>query len=249
MSDALDAYIYCLTSLLPIQQRKEGKKVEYFTRTTMELLKSLEKETYITWGEGESPTTYCHGVECISLKNNPCIKSCYSLSWDKKRNYDDRDYLELTNDSFVKYVKSVVGERKKQKTIYNLECGDFYYYITSDGIVTKTTWRNSGHDFKCLSIGNIYLTQEDAEKALDKLKATAKVKKRIAELNDGWMPDWNNNDDKWYIYYQYEDSKLDFDWYISPKVIDSSLYLKFGRLAERLIEEMPNELKTMLEVE
>ena len=70
-----------------------------------------------------------------------------------------------------------------EKSIYNLEVEDKYYYIHEHGYVDYDLyeWEND-FEFQCrLEVWNVFLTKEDAEKELEKRKALARIKKRIWE--------------------------------------------------------------------
>lgn len=116
--------------------------------------------------------------------------------------------------------------------------GNIYAHIYAGGYIdtgiSKTT--------------QVYRTREQAEKALAKQQATIRVKKRIAELNDGWKPDWEDEDQcKYELYWDFAARKAAISCVSTAKMIDNTLYLKSIGLAEQLINEMRDDLKLMLE--
>lgn len=76
-----------------------------------------------------------------------------------------------------------------------------YYYITSCGEITHRgyrLWENESiHDKKRKEIGNYFETEEEAEKAVEKLKAWKRLK-------DSGI--------------SFEDKVIDGRWYLGPKV-------------------------------
>lgn len=53
--------------------------------------------------------------------------------------------------------------KPKQKTIWELEVGDVYSYIDSDGTIVPSVWKNDIYDKNRRAAGNCFLTKEDAE--------------------------------------------------------------------------------------
>ena len=90
---------------------------------------------------------------------------------------------------------------KMPKTVYDLKDGDRYCYITADGELRFVSWQNDESDKNKLYIGNIFLTEEDAEFAVEHLKVAAELKKYAKEFSDGEWKD--NKTQKYYIVYRY----------------------------------------------
>lgn len=81
-------------------------------------------------------------------------------------------------------------EKPKPKSVWDLKNGDVYYFLTSYGYVMKTVWVDTDADNEKLSIGNAFLTEEDAEFARERLKVIAELKKYAKEFSD---EEWNNH--------------------------------------------------------
>ena len=186
------------------------------------------------------------------LMGNPKFTVLYEEEEDHGR-LSFTDWIEQGKYEFISQEEMLEKIKKlyppKLKSIYALEKYDQYYTINLVGGIYIYTWVNDEIDDTRLHTGNVYLTKQDAQKALTKLKATALVKKRIAELNEGWVPDWEDDDEyAYFIVYNSFWLKLDIDFNSIFKTLDNSLYLKSSKLVQQLIDEMPNELKLMLEV-
>ena len=92
-------------------------------------------------------------------------------------------------------------EKPKPKSVWDLKNGDVYYFLTSYGYVMKTVWVDTDADNEKLSIGNAFLTEEDAEFARERLKVIAELKKYAKEFSDGEWKD--NKTQKYYIVNRY----------------------------------------------
>lgn len=101
------------------------------------------------------------------------------------------------NELMEKYGEYEVKEgfmdllEKPTKSVWDLKNGDVYYFLTSYGYVMKTVWVNTGADNEKLSIGNAFLTEEDAEFARERLKVIAELKKYAKDFSD---EEWANED-------------------------------------------------------
>lgn len=90
-----------------------------------------------------------------------------------------------------------------------------YWYISSDSIVNHMMEMNDDQDDGSYEIGNYFRTKEEAEKAVEKIKIYMQLKDLALRLNKGEKIDWTNDDQaKYYIYYDHETMKLDYsqDW-------------------------------------
>ena len=111
------------------------------------------------------------------------------------------ELMEKYGDYEVKDGFMDLLEKPKPNSVWDLKNGDVYYFLTAYGYVMKTVWVNTNTDNEKLSIGNAFLTEEDAEFAKERLKVIAELKKYAKEFSDG---EWKDNKiQKYYIIYQY----------------------------------------------
>ena len=155
------------------------------------------------------------------------------------------NFITITPEHMLEKLKELFPI--KPKSIYDLENGGNYYYINFYGKV------ESGDDWEyvcddLLEIGNIFTSLDSAYDKLDKIKATEKVKKRIYELNDGWKPNWNDDDECKYNICSYDNKTITYEMVYETKRLDNCFYLKSQELVIQLINELEKELKIMLEI-
>ena len=79
-------------------------------------------------------------------------------------------------------------EEIRESTRWKPETLQNYYCVTSDGSVAKDDWRNWDLDNGRFEIGNCFQTKEEAEKAVEKLKAWKRLKD-----SDLKFKDWNKS--------------------------------------------------------
>lgn len=158
------------------------------------------------------------------------------------------NFTTITPEHMLEKIKELFPI--KPKSIYELKDGDNYYYINSYGKVKGGyEWESESSCDDLLEIGNIFTSLDSAYDKLDKIKATEKVKKRIYELNDGWTPNWNDDDECKYNICSYDNETITYNIVYYTKILDNCFYLKSYELVMQLINELEKELKIMLEVE
>ena len=94
--------------------------------------------------------------------------------------------------------------------------GEKYEYINSDGEITWLIWNNFSMDRRRKAIGNVFRPGE-AQKALDKLKAWARINDYIdangLRFDESTGLDWGNNEQqKWFWRYGYDEKQLVKVW-------------------------------------
>ena len=149
------------------------------------------------------------------------------------------ELMEKYGDYEVKEDFIELLEKPKPKTVWDLKNGDVYYFLTSYGYVMKTVWVNTDADNEKLSIGNAFLTEEDAEFARERLKVIAELKKYAKEFSD---EDWARNTcvQKYYIYYDWSTGKL-FANYNYEVSCGNQLLFESGEKAQEAIAAVGEE--------
>lgn len=92
----------------------------------------------------------------------------------------------------AKYGDYLVDEDKlkellvepKPKTVYDLKKGDGYFYLFNTGTIENAVWSCHQIDYDRLLVGNVFLTEEDAKFAYERLWVIAELKKYAKEFSD-----------------------------------------------------------------
>ena len=127
----------------------------------------------------------------------------------RRTNIKLSEYIEKYGDCEVtdEIDKCIV---KAPKTVYDLKCGDRYFFLTASGIVPEGTWSDDDSDFDRRRIGNMFLTKEEAKFAKERLKVIAELKKYAKEFSDEeWM---NQSIEKHYIIFDYENHVIEIGY-------------------------------------
>ena len=84
-----------------------------------------------------------------------------------------------------------------------------YYYIYSDGYINSDYCGNDGTDINRYVIGNMFKTEEEAQKTIKKIKIYTRLKELALSLNEGEEVDWNDDaQPKWCIKRTIDDDRL-----------------------------------------
>ena len=148
-----------------------------------------------------------------------------------------KELVEQYADYEVKEGFMDLLEKPKPKSVWDLKNGDVYYFLTSYGYVMKTVWVDTDADNEKLSIGNAFLTEEDAEFARERLKVITELKKYAKEFSDG---EWKDNKiQKYYIVCRYSGDYIRSILTYTSK--DSVLYFESPEKIQEAIDAVGEE--------
>lgn len=128
------------------------------------------------------------------------------LATNKANKYIKRGVLVLCAEKYKGYE---VDEEKlkefltppKPKTVWDLKYGDRYYYISPNGNVWGNKWDDCTLDSGRRSIGNCFLTYEEAKFEVERRKVEAILLKYGGRR-------FKNSERNYYLYYDHEDNLI-----------------------------------------
>ena len=148
------------------------------------------------------------------------------------------------NEIQAKFGEYLVDEDKlkellvkpKPKTVWDLEKGDTYYFIETNGGVYSCYWLPDKNDLCRIEFGNVFLTKEEAEFELERRKCEAimlKYGRRTFKYGDGnYLLRFNDINKK------VEKVEIDF-WSIYQ--YQGSIYFDTKELVQKAIDEIGEE--------
>lgn len=145
------------------------------------------------------------------------------------------------NEIQAKYGEYFVDEDKlkellvkpEPKTVWDLEKGDTYYFIETNGGVYSCNWLVDENDLCRREFGNVFLTEEEAEFELERRKCEAimlKYGRRTFKPRDNNYLIRFDNDDK--------QAFVDF-WRLNQ--FQGSIYFDTEELAQKAVDEIGEE--------
>lgn len=110
-----------------------------------------------------------------------------------------QEYINKNGDREIKDVGTLdsILEPEKPKTVWDLEIGDVYFWLTDRGSVNETEWDNGIVAVGNRYMGNVFLAEDECK--LERDRRLFLIDARREAEKDGWKPDWKDDkQDKWY---------------------------------------------------
>lgn len=153
------------------------------------------------------------------------------------------DRIEQLTQQIQKLEKELAVEKRKAEVLYLIQKTEDCFILSSDGCIAKGAWEGFPYDKNLYAQGNVFNTQEEAEKERDRRILLTRFRQFRDKCNGDWKPDLNST--KYYIY-------LDCD-YLMLNIFSSLIrdafnlfgYFKNKEDAERAIELFGDEIKRL----
>ena len=154
--------------------------------------------------------------------------------------------IEASKAVTEKLQKELDIEKRKNEIAYLIQKTKNYYGLTSDGCIYSSYWDNSHFERNLYAQGNVFLTQEEAEKELNRRILLTRFKQFRDKCNGDWKPDRDNVlQDKFHISYSYKLRRLDV--FSECRTTKFSLFGYFKNQADcfRAISLLGDEIKRL----
>jgi hypothetical protein len=146
--------------------------------------------------------------------------------------------ITISDESY----ESLFPQKKKR---WKPDLGKKYYFVSITGDVVGAYMDDHGLDNFNYHTFNMFKTKQEAEAKLKAIKKKYDIINRIEELNDGWEPDWYDDDLK-YCLVCWRFSSQD-DWFVvncsKQKEHPDEFYFRSKEIGEQLISEFGDDLK------
>ena len=178
---------------------------------------------------------------------------------DKKQDEKSLEELVKTADSYRAFFANLANELSKvladveapdeEEDTWEMKCpykyGDKHYCIQSSGDVFLDFWKDIEADNSFFSQGNIFPTREAAELESKRRNLLTRFRAFRNECNDGWMTDFSDDEEKYYLYYSILEECIDVGWIVPGCSFNIFGYFKNQEDAERAIELFGDEIKEL----
>ena len=151
--------------------------------------------------------------------------------------------LQRTINDAQEQCKRIQEELNKpdKKWGFKVEEG---FYVYGSGGHSEFIYANANYS----DMGMLFKTEEQAEEFVSTRKKVINIKHRIAELNEGWKPDWTNNQfDKHCFYKNGVNGRVNITENSYSRGCPVSLYMKSGATANQIQEEFGDDLNALFE--
>lgn len=139
---------------------------------------------------------------------------------------DDKKEFELTYPEEDEVVYCISNA--------NASIFDIWFSTTDDG------------DTKAFEHGLFFKTEEEAKQYLKERKLLFKLHQWAKFKNEGWKPNWNGMEDKYYIYYSSDKKKLYTGKIFWANEFNKLPVFKRREIAQECIDTFGDEIKEVL---
>lgn len=150
--------------------------------------------------------------------------------------------VEQLRDEFISRLED---DKKEFELTYPED--EEVVYLT-DWEVTSMTYDTADKEDKHIFEHGLYFnTEEEAEQHLKERKLLFKLHQYAKEKNDGWVPDWEEDEGKkWYVYYNHVEESLKVTWGYNSTNFIKLPYFKTEEIAQECIDLFGDEIKEVL---
>lgn len=157
------------------------------------------------------------------------------------KQYDKK--AKALRDEFI----SKLEDDKKEFELSYPEISETVYFIVGDSmIIGKKFFKNASINDRCAFAHGLYFkTYEEAKQYLKERELLFKLHQWAKEKNDGWKPDWNNDDEGKYFITYFEDESIELSWEITWGMINFTKlpYFKTSEIVQECIKLFGDEIK------
>lgn len=156
----------------------------------------------------------------------------------------------------IESLKTLLAEANKR--LSDLECqisqklawpcvGDTYYFVDGDGDVAETKWDSDLYDNARRSVGNIYPTAADGDKAIERMRVRHQLQQLANESWEGVEYTWaGRKQAKYVLYFDHDGRKWEVSGYSRTQHV-GQVHFRTEGAAEQAIQTIGEErLKTLL---
>lgn len=124
-----------------------------------------------------------------------------------------RQELTLLKANILNFETKLDEFEKQQYGRWKPSNGEVYFYIADYNGVQRSHWDDDDYDLFRWSVGNVYKTEEQAERALERMKIRTQLEDIALRLNKGINIDWNDvQQEKYFLFYDNEEHILTQDY-------------------------------------
>lgn len=154
--------------------------------------------------------------------------------------------IEQLTQQIQELEKELAVEKRKAEILYLIQKTEDCWNLSSDGCITKGNWEGFPYDKNLYAQGNVFHTQEEAEKERDRRILLTRFKQFRDECNKGWKPDWKRSA-KYFVEFNYGNGEegLRAEWYLCSNDFNLFGYFKSKEDCDRAIELFGDEIKRL----
>lgn len=147
------------------------------------------------------------------------------------------------------FISKLEDDKKKFELTYPKHEETLYYISNASASISGVYFfDNDNHSKNAFEHGLYFKTKEEAEQHLKERKLLFKIKKWAEIHNEGWQPNWSDDDEEKYFITCFDCESIEFSWEISwgIKNFTKLPYFKTSEIAQKCIDLFGDEIKEVL---
>lgn len=159
-----------------------------------------------------------------------------------------KEFNEKVEQLRDEFISKLEDDKKEFELAYPEDREPFYYIDSADGKISTTVYYTDDIDCNFLfEHGCFFESKEEAEQYLKERKLLFKLHQYAKEKNDGWEPDWEEDEgNKWYVYYNHVEESLKVTWGYNSTNFIKLPYFKSEEIGKECIDTFGDEIKEVL---
>lgn len=159
-----------------------------------------------------------------------------------------KEYDEKAKALRDEFISKLEDDKKEFEVKLPNQYDALYYFDFVDNTVYITGFDLQEKNITRFLYGYYFNTREEAEQHLKERKLLFKLHQWAKEKNDGWEPDWSNDDEEKYYITYYKDESIGLSWEITWGMINFTKlpYFKTKEITQECIELFGDEIKEVL---
>ena len=160
------------------------------------------------------------------------------------KQYDEK--AKVLRDEFISKLED---DKKEFELTYPEDGASIYFIYRGDkSVINSNFWSNNIADKNIFEIGEYFNTKEEAEQSLRERELLFKLHQWAKLKNDGWEPDWSDDDEEKYFITYVDCEKVELSWEIVWGMMNFTKlpYFKTSEIVQACIEEFGEEIKEVL---
>lgn len=169
---------------------------------------------------------------------------------DKNESEKLMEELKRIGEGFNKFIESIGEALNKlfypKEDEWDMKCpfkkGDEYYLVDAGGSSNNSFWDDWVYEKMAFNQGNIFPTLEAAELESKRRNLLTRFKAFRDECNNGWKPDFSDDEEKYYLYYSIVEECIDVGWIVLGCSFNIFGYFKNDEDCKKAIELFGDEI-------
>lgn len=158
--------------------------------------------------------------------------------------------IEQLTQQIQELEKELAIEKRKAEVLYLIQKTEDCWNLLNDGCITKGTWEGFPYEKNLYAQGNVFHTQEEAEKERDRRILLTRFRQFRDKCNGDWKPNWKSDlkgSVNYFIERYYVDGKEEWcsEWYRRVNNFHLFGYFKNKEDCDRAIELFGDEIKRL----